>query len=306
MRIFSTLALCAALGGVYAAAPAQAATKVNVATVPVADFAPAFVAKDKGFFEKNGIDAEIVSIPLAPMVPAGIVSGSVQIGMTTPPIFLQAVANGLDLQVVSALSWETKEHPQMALIARKGSGLKEGKSFEGKKVAVPGLQSLADLTTREWLKKHGADLSKINFVEVAFPQLVDVLKSGTVDAIASIEPVGAAAIASGAGEFVANQLIDQKDGAVITFWIASGDWAKANPQAVKGFRDAMDQATAWIADNPDEAKKVAAKYIKREPAGFPTWKSKMVPADLAFHEDVARDLGFLSAKVDVSGKILPW
>lgn len=305
MRIFTTLAFCAALGGIGLAVPAMAATKVNVATVPVADFTPAFVAKDQGFFEKNGIDGEIVSIPLAPMVPAGIISGSVQIGMTTPPIFLQAIANGLDLDVVSALSWETKDRPQMSLVVRKGSGLKDGKSFEGKKVAVPGLQSLADLTTREWLKKHGADISKVSFVEVAMPQLIDVLRAGTVDAIAAIEPVGGAAVASGAGDFVAHQLVDQKDGAVLTFWIASGDWAKANPQAVKGFRDAMDQATAWIAANPDAAKKVAAKYIKREPATFPTWKSKLTPDDLAFHEGVARDLGFLNAKVDVSGKILP-
>ncbi len=305
MRILRTLAFCAALGGLAMAVPAEAATKVSIAYVPVADFTPTFVAKDQGFFDRNGLDADVVSIPLAPMVPAGIVSGSVQIGMTTPPIFLQAVQNGLDLQVVSALSWETKERPQMSLVVRKGSGLKDGKSFEGKKVAVPGLQSLADLTTREWLKKHGADISKISFVEVAMPQLVDVLKAGTVVAIAAIEPVGSAAVASGAGDFVAHQLVDLKDGAVLTFWIASGDWTKANPQAVKGFRDAMDQATAWIGDHPDEAKKIAAKYIKREPATFPTWKTKLTPADLAFHEGVASDLGFLNSKVDVSGRILP-
>jgi NitT/TauT family transport system substrate-binding protein len=306
MKTRFVVGLCVAVvAAALSSVPAMAQTKVVMAYVPVADFTPLFVAKEMGYFEKQGIAAELVSIPVAPMAPAAITAGSVQIGMTTPPIYLQARSGGLDLEIVSALSWESKANPQMSLIARKGAGITDAKSFEGKKVGVPGLQSLADLVTRKWLKDHGANLAKISFVEVAMPQLIDAMRGSTVDAVAAIEPIGSAAVASGTGELVARQLVDLHDGAVLTFWIANGDWAKANAPAVKGFRTAMAEALVYIKDNTAEAKKIAFKYIKREPATFPTWNPELKASDLAFHESMTRELGFLTADVNLKNIILP-
>jgi NitT/TauT family transport system substrate-binding protein len=298
-------ALAAAAAAVLAPpAQAQAPTKVDIAYVPVADFIPVYVAQELGLYKKHGLDAKITAIPLAPTIPAAITAGSIQIGMTTPPIFLQARAGGLDLVAVSALSWEFAASPQLTLVAKKGDGIKTAKDFEGKTVAVPGLQSLADATTRKWLKVHGADISKISFVEVGMPQLVDVLKSGTVDAIAAIEPFGSIAIGSGAGVMISHPLEDLHDGAVLVFWIANGAWAKANPKGIAGFRAAMDEAVDYIRANPDKAKAICAKYIKHAPDKFTTWKTALTVADLKFYEDLSRELGFLKGPVNLDDAIL--
>src|ERR1700694_5786666 len=90
---FCTL-LCAAL----AASPAAAqSTRINAGYTAGNDFLPAFVAKDKGFFERRNLDVTLPRIQIASNVPAALVSGSLQIGMGTVPMLLQTAEGGLGI-----------------------------------------------------------------------------------------------------------------------------------------------------------------------------------------------------------------
>ncbi len=103
------------------ASPALAApAKVTIGFPPATDFLAAYVAKDKGFFAKHDIDAKMTLIPVVNNIPSAIVSGSVQIGMSTIPTFLQAVDGGLDLKLIAGAARHTKAHPFISLLARTG------------------------------------------------------------------------------------------------------------------------------------------------------------------------------------------
>lgn len=101
MRIKTALALLGAL--LWSVLAFGQVTKVNIGFSPAADFTPVFAAKDKGFFEKRGLDATLTRIPLASNIPAAIVSGSLQIGMGTGSMLVQTAEAGL-------ASWPSPAH----------------------------------------------------------------------------------------------------------------------------------------------------------------------------------------------------
>src|ERR1700759_3639553 len=84
--------------------------KVAIGFPPSDDFVPAMIAKDKGIFAANGVDATLTVVPLIGNVPPALVAGSLQIGATTGPTLLQAQENGLDFVVVAGMSRLNQTH----------------------------------------------------------------------------------------------------------------------------------------------------------------------------------------------------
>src|SRR5580693_4487074 len=104
-RLFGAVCALVAVAAVStASAPAAELQKISIGYVPVADFAPLFVAKDKGFFEQHGLDVTLTKILLASNVTGAIVAGSLDIGMGTPPMLLVTNESGLDFQAIAAVS----------------------------------------------------------------------------------------------------------------------------------------------------------------------------------------------------------
>ena len=100
-RLFGAVCALVAFATAASAADLQ---KISVGYVPVADFAPLFVAKDKGFFEQHGLDVTLTKILLASNVPGALVAGSLDIGMGTPPMLLVTNESGLDFEAIAAVS----------------------------------------------------------------------------------------------------------------------------------------------------------------------------------------------------------
>ena len=65
---------------------------------------PLWIAADKGFLAKEGIDARLVFIRGSPVLLSSMACGVVQAGYTAGTAVLSAVARGLDLQVIASVS----------------------------------------------------------------------------------------------------------------------------------------------------------------------------------------------------------
>jgi NitT/TauT family transport system substrate-binding protein len=294
-----TLALTAA---VHAQA-AIALTKISVGYVPVIDFLPAYVAKEQGLFEKNELDVTLKPIFIASNIASAMVAGDVQIGLGTAPNMMMANEGGLDLVAIYGITRDTKSNPMLSLIARKASGIKAATDLVGKKIAVPGLNSVIHIFTLKWLTKNGVDPSKVTFVELPMPQLENVLKGGLVDAVSVIEPFRGKILRDSDSVLIANIASDLRDNMMMGYWQALRGWAKANPAAIKEFRAAMDEGLSFIRKNPEAAKKIATKYLRVVPPNFPTWDFKQTTDDFQYQADITRELGLLKKPVDVGSLI---
>ena len=288
----------------------HAAEKVTIMYTATAPYMASFIAKEQGFFAKRGIDADFQLAANGSVIVSALVAGSVQVGTPTPSVFVQAVDNGIDVVALAS----TNEYPdttRSGLVARKEANIKSPKDVEGKKVGVPGIGGFLDVVLRKWLKDNGADTSKVQFVEIVLPQTGDALKSGTVDAVASVDPFFSRALETGAGVLAGDYTTSLPAGTIASVYASTRDWATKHPDTVKAFQASIAEAVEFAKANPDGARAALAKYVKLPPEviaklPIPNLTSKVSPAQIAFWLDVGRDQGFVTGKVDPASVIVPW
>jgi NitT/TauT family transport system substrate-binding protein len=305
MRRIGTLLAAAALG-LCAAFPASAeTTKVSIGYVSAGDFITAFVAKDEGIFEKNGIDATLTQLTIATNGPAAVLSKSLDISMSTATILLEAAEGGLDLVAIAGVSRFYADNPKVSLVARTGSGIHKAADFKGKTIGVPGLNSVMDVGVRTWLKRNGVALGDVTFVEVVFPRMKDMLTSRTVDAVAVLEPFRSAIIKGGVGYNVVNYYSELNPNALSALWISTREWATANPKLITAFRKSLAEAADFIEKNPDKAKPIEKKYLGFNSPIKPSIALDLNAGDLDFYVKIITDLGLLRHPVDAAKLVWP-
>lgn len=279
--------------------------KLTIGYPPATDFLPVYVAKEKGFFEKHGIDATPTRLPVVTNIPPAIVSGSVQIGMTTVPVLLQAVDGGLDFVLIAGAAHHTKASPFISLLARNEIKVEKPADLVGKKVGVPGINSVIDVFFRKWLLNNKVPLNQVTVIEAPLPQLPDLLKLGTVDLVAIVEPFRSRIVSTGVGYIAAEYFGEVDPDVLVSAWMTTRDWAERNPGAVQGFRSAIDEGLSFIRSNPGEAKEIEKKYIGFNSPRFPTFENKANPDDLKVFIAIGKELGLYRTALDPKRLVLP-
>jgi NitT/TauT family transport system substrate-binding protein len=242
---------------------ARAGDKIIIGCTATTDCASAAVAIDEGIFKKNGIDAEMQLIGINSNIPAALLSDSIQIGGPTPSTFLQAVDGGLDLVAVAGATASDKSTDDTAaVVARPDAGIKTAKDFIGRKVGSPGIGAFLHVLFSQWLIQNGVDPKQVNFVEVTFPTMNDVLKSGAVDAVVTAGPIMANMIATGTAVVVSYYLEEIPDGESQLLLAATRAWADAHKDEVAAFRKSLDEAAKIVNSDPDKARKGISGFTK--------------------------------------------
>lgn len=295
--------LMAAVVGVTLAGPAWA-DKMVVGMVPTTDFMPAVISKEDGFFARQGVDAQITIIPLISNIPAAIVSGSVNIGSTTGPVFLQGVAAGLDLVAVAGASRFTPDAQTVSLVAGTDSGIHAPADLKGKRVGVPGLNSLIDLVFRRYLILKGMQPGDVVSVETAFPQMADLLRNHTLDAALIIEPIRTNAVATGAGTRISDFFADVDPNILAAFWIADRKWAESHPHEIKAFREGLVHGIDQYKNHP-EGREIEMKVLKRNANVVPAFDPAITVKDLDFDLGLVTQFKLIDGKMDTKNLLLP-
>ena len=279
--------------------------KVAIGYPPATDFLAAYVAAEKGIFAKHNIDPKMTKIPVVNNIPSAIVAGSIQIGMTTVPTLLQADDGGLNLVLVAGAARHTKEHPFISLLVRNGVNYSKPSDIIGHKVGVPGINSVIDVMFRKWLINNHVPLDKVKVIEAPLPQLPDVLKSGSIDYLAIVEPFRTKVVATHIGKVAAEYFAEVNPNVFVSGWIASADWANAHKDTIKNFRASIDEGLAFIRAHPDEARKIEKKYIGYNSPRFPTFSNSAKPDDLNFYLKIGNELKLYRTKLDPDKIVFP-
>ncbi len=291
-------------------ARAAVATRITLGYTATLGFTGAFIAKDRGFFAGHGLDVELVLITLNSNIPGALMGGSIQVGGPTPTVLLQANDGGLDLVVVAGCSGIDPANRTDGLMVRSGVKIAQPSDFVGKKIGVPGLNAYYHVLARKWLADNGVDWHRVNFVEVPFTQSADVLRSGSIDAVATGEPFSRRIVADGIGTMLVAASQIAPAGTPNLFYAATRDWAAAHPDAVQGFRGAMADAIRFQASDPAGARASAGKFIKLPPAvlnavTLPALQADATPQQLQFWIDVMAKQDMLQDKPDPSKLLAP-
>ncbi len=268
------------------------------------------VAIDEGIFKRLGLDAEMVLIGINSNIPAALLSNSIQIGGPTSSVFLQAVDGGLDLVAVGGASAMNERTANLvAVVGRTGVNLKEPKDFVGKKVGVPGLGAFLHVLFVNWLMEKGVDPKGVNFVEVSFPTMNDIMKSGAIDAVVAGEPFITRMSNAGTGTAAFRYLQELNRSEPVIIYAASRDWAQKNPEALRKFREGIAEGAKIVNTNRDKASESISKFTKQ-----PLDLVKMFPpaysqpelktSDLAWWVDIMKQQKLMQNNVDLAKIVL--
>jgi putative hydroxymethylpyrimidine transport system substrate-binding protein len=178
MKIASRFLALAAFVSLLVPVEASAADKLTVLLdwFVNPDHAPLVVAKEGGYFERHGLDVDLVA-PADPAAPPRLVAaGKGDIAITYQPQLLLQLKQGLPLVRFGTLI----ETPLNCLIVLKDGPVKTLADLKGKKIGYS-IAGLGDAFLAAILKSAGLSPKDVTPVNVNF-NLVTALRSGQVDA----------------------------------------------------------------------------------------------------------------------------
>jgi len=303
--------VAAAVVALAASAPAVAAT-VKVGVIPVIDLAPFYAAVEQGYFKDEGIELEITSGGGGPAIMTPLAAGQLHIGFSNIVTVLQGIENGIDFRVIAPGTAMSRGNDVNPCIVVKDGPVKTPKDLEGRKVAVNALNNIVWLYARALFEKKGADLSKIRFVEVPFPQMQDALLSGQIDAACPTEPFFTRSMETGKIAVLGFPYHENTESLQSVMAIAKADWIKDNQDTVRRFVRALLKGVAYIEKYKRDpvGVKIISGYTKIDPAvvakiqvpKFPTTVSK---AGIEETSQLMVKHGLLKKMPDVNSIVYP-
>jgi NitT/TauT family transport system substrate-binding protein len=175
LRIFWLFHACILLPSIVAGA-----TRITIGHSTINPrVTPLWVAQEKGFFQKYGIDATVVFVRNTPIMIAGMKSGNIPIAYGGGSGILGASVTEPDLRILATFTGKMTND----VVAR--PGLKTPKDLRGKILGIQGLGGTNWMAALLWLEHFGLDLRRDNIMLQGTGEQVvraQALESGKVDA----------------------------------------------------------------------------------------------------------------------------
>lgn len=259
-------AMCAFLIPLKAQAqtPPQPPVPVSIVLGSNLGHLPILVGADKGLFARHGIDLKLKIVNNGDQMVAAMRADEVELGNMSVTTFIKARHAGDPWRVVGLImndATRSNADEALAIISKKGSGIREGKieDLKGRKVAVQLGQ-----TPHEYLKIAAAraGLGESDIVIVNTPQspvLADLLARGEVDAIASLEPLNSMVLKA-----VPDAYEVKRGGGYLSYlMITTARESTIHDQAdlLERFATGLAAATQYTRQNRAEAVKIFAARI---------------------------------------------
>jgi NitT/TauT family transport system substrate-binding protein len=267
------------------------------------EFLPIYVAKDNGFFEKHGLDLTLQMFPVPSNLGPALASGNIDLAIQSPVGLLQAREAGLDFVVVSGLTRLDKNNIVVSLLTRKGVTVRTPADLKGKKVGVPGINSGNYIQVAKWLLDGGVAVREVIFVEAPIPQMGDMLRSKTLDAVVTPDPMRARIVNNGIGDIAVSFPTPNSPNAVNLFVAALGPWAKQNRDEVLAFRAALADGIQFVHDHQDATRQIEKAHIGTAGGSWPTYDTTVDPNDLEFYAQIGKRLDLLHNDANVAAAI---
>lgn len=231
------------------------AFRLPMGFVPDPQYAPFYVAAEKGFFAEEGLAVEFdyisetdgVALVGAGELPFAIVSGEQAI-----------LARAQALPVVYVLEW-FQRFP-IAVISKASAGIETPADLAGREVGLPGFFGASYVGFAGLLSANGLSEGDVVANEIGFTQ-VETLLTDQVEAVvgyANNEPLQLAA----AGEDINVIYVADSADMVANGIITNEEVIAEDPELVTRFVRATLRGLAYTLENTDEAFEMSKKYVE--------------------------------------------
>jgi NitT/TauT family transport system substrate-binding protein len=232
--------------------PGRASLKVGI-SAPVLAFAPLYIAKEKGYWEDENLDVELMTFKSGTENQQALLGDAIDIGAGgyTEPINLtaQGVQTVVFATVQGALPYRLMTKSDIASMA----------DLKGKTLGVRKIGSLSDQITRIALNKEGVDPNSVKYQQAGgSPSRLAALQSGAIDGTILDSP--SYQLAEKAGFKMLLNVAEQLKGFPYEVLYAKKDKIEQNKDVFTRFMKGYAKAAAYATDpaNEEEVLKIVA------------------------------------------------
>jgi NitT/TauT family transport system substrate-binding protein len=225
-------------------------------------YGPLWIASKMGFFERQGLDVELVVIRASDVGIQALAGGSLEIAGSASDAPISAIEKGLDLVIFGGI---INGLTQSIMAGRK---FKTYNDLRGATFGAISLTSGVTFALRQVLKVKGLEYPRDYKLLVigGTPQTYAALTTGQIDAAALSLPVNYAAEERGFNEI--GRFVDVIPNYQLAALSTKRSWAEKNRPVLVRVMKAMAQTMRWTYQNKEAAVDYLAKEmnLKREHA----------------------------------------
>ena len=209
---------------------------------------PFLVADDQGYYADAALDVTVQAPPDNSSTAKMLAAGEAQVGLSTTSDVVFAVGEGLPVVSVSTMTQSNNWG-----LFQLGDQPIDIAALEGKTVGIYNDSWTAAMLPL-MLESGGLTMDDIDTV-AATGSVIPLLLKGKIDVATEVTNLGGVEISTtGGGTY--QQLLAPQVGAPDTpiwVYVASTDWASANPDLAKAWLGATRKGIEWASQNPEEA-----------------------------------------------------
>jgi NitT/TauT family transport system substrate-binding protein len=306
MKKTAALVFCGLL--LLTACGRKTAVRIPLGYIPNVQFAPLYVAVDRGYFTGAGIQVEF-DYSFETDAVALVGANNLQFAVVSGEQVLLARAQGLPVVYVAA--WY-QQYP-VSVVAKSGQGIHRPADLRGKTIGLPGLYGANYIGLRAMLHAGGLTEADVTLDSIGFTQ-VESLATGhdqVVSVYTANEPVQLRAQGYDLTELRVADYVQLASNGLIT----NEKTIAENPDLVRRVVNVFLRGLADTIADPESAYRISTKYVEGLGADDPVqkqvlatsiglWKTDRLGATKATAwenmQTVLLDMGLLTAPLDVS------
>jgi NitT/TauT family transport system substrate-binding protein len=288
-RITAAFTACAALAlatgctsGSTDTGSAKAGAKGPVVRIAVGvdpSYAPLYLAKEQGMFDKAGVNVELMQVEGGPAATEAVVAGTAQISANADSTALSLMANNAGLRALGVFQASDR---YLKVVLRKGVNTPKQIKTMGS------IQGLGLYATHAYLRHHGIDPGSIKIVMGSPPEMPGLLGRGSIDAYILFEPWAANGVK--AGGHIAAKIGDFGVG-YVQWLLADRRWLESNNETAGKIFKVVAEADQIVTRDPKAAARATQQQVK-----LPADQTEKVLPEITFAARGFTDADSASAK----------
>ena len=184
--VVGSIGLLSLVGLVLGGAATARAESIKIGSLTVANVAPIYIAREKGYFAAEGLEVEFASFDAAQPVAVAVASGAIDFGVTSTSAGFFSLAGQGPLRIISGLYSEAPGFHNFAVVASvhaDAAGLKTYKDLANHSVATSQIGSPVHYSLALLADKYGVDLKTIRLLPLqGIPNMLTAIIGNQADA----------------------------------------------------------------------------------------------------------------------------
>ncbi|MDD1676421.1 MAG: NrtA/SsuA/CpmA family ABC transporter substrate-binding protein [Methanomicrobiales archaeon] len=234
---------------------------VTIGVKPAEDIALFYIAEDRGFFAKNGLNVTLVSYTTKLQAFSGMQKSDVDFAIISEYPVVAAIFEQKDISIIGS----TSRFQDQYLAAN--PGIRTVSDLNGRKIGLPA-GTISEFYCGRFLNLNGVRLEDVTTKNVPFLQAGDSLENGSVDAVLIFDGAPRSKEILSEGNFTLWNV--QSGQASYDLLVSRKDWVVDHPEDVQKLLRSLVQAEEWFVSNPAGGKAITQKAINRSDADIAT------------------------------------